>query len=481
VTKLMVVLHSHIPYVKDRGEWPYGHEWIYESLLKCYLPLMMMFEDEEMQKLSNVFTHCVSPILSQQLADEKIIDGFSDFLDKKIDNTKHDIKMFESKKWKRLQSVANICLEEIERTKQFWEKMDRDYVTALKCLFDKGYIEIGSAAATHGMLPLLDEDSIRMQIGVGVESTANQFGIKPFSFWIPECGYKPGVEKILEENGVGFTFLGSEATDEFDDIPYRLGNSNVMFMGRQRELSKQVWSSEVGYPGDDRYIAFEKKYKRSGNRYWRNTGSMVTLGNKDVYNAVEAKSAISEHVSDFIRKLESYSSETNAKCLLLSFDAEVFGHWWYEGVGWISEFAKGVEASEKLETTTPKSCGFTPSDVESKTPKESCWGQGGDFRSWKCLSVKWIWDDLAEMSKKFFEVKQTNPDKRLLAQLERELLIAQASDWEFLITTKQARIYGENRFNMHKQAFWDVVDKIEGIDINIDSLFDKDSPFQFLG
>jgi len=93
-----------------------------------------------------------------------------------------------------------------------------------------------------------------------------------------------------------------------------------------------------------------------------------------------------------------------------------------------------------------------------------------------------MWNEIATMSSAFYEIKSKIPSPRLLSQLERELLLAQSSDWEFLVTTRQARAYGEDRFRIHMKAFWDLYQMIEnGINPDIFALLsDVDNPFSFL-
>jgi len=51
--------------------------------------------------------------------------------------------------------------------------------------------------------------------------------------------------------------------------------------------------------------------------------------------------------------------------------------------------------------------------------------------------------------------------KKILNQAARELVLLQSSDWPFLITTGQARIYAENRFLEHVNRFQKLADIAE--------------------
>ena len=59
---------------------------------------------------------------------------------------------------------------------------------------------------------------------------------------------------------------------------------------------------------------------------------------------------------------------------------------------------------------------------------------------------------------------------RILNQLARELLLAQSSDWAFLITTNTAREYSVSRMKAHIENFRKLSEQLESNDIDIKSL-----------
>ena len=68
-----------------------------------------------------------------------------------------------------------------------------------------------------------------------------------------------------------------------------------------------------------------------------------------------------------------------------------------------------------------------------------------------------MWPELERAAEKMREVAALDARdavrRRATAQATRELLIAQASDWEFLITTGQADEYARERFRTHLLRF----------------------------
>ena len=44
--RLVIVLHSHMPYVEGFGTWPFGEEWLFEAAATVYVPLLELLEGE---------------------------------------------------------------------------------------------------------------------------------------------------------------------------------------------------------------------------------------------------------------------------------------------------------------------------------------------------------------------------------------------------------------------------------------------------
>jgi 1,4-alpha-glucan branching enzyme len=484
---LMITLHCHIPYVRKRGIWPYGEEWIYESMLESYIPLIMMLRDLSISGQKNILSVSISPILIEQLNDDYIKEGFNEYLHKRIELTNRDISDFTKKSWNNLKVIAEYQKEYLSGIKNTWEMLQGNLLETLSNLEKSGLIEIGASSATHAILPLLSKKSIDRQIDVGMKSLKQRMNITPKFFWLPECAYKLGLEESLESAGISFVFMGSNVSgNENPYSPYQLGNTKVVAVSRQWELSKKIWSTESGFPGDPRYREFQKRYRRSGNRYWHITGSRVSLAKKGILDIEKSRVATNEHVHEFMETLNNLASDGENKTVLLSFDAEVFGQTWFEGIEWLKKVILSIKDSKEITLTTPGNilAEIDSSELESLRPHTCCWGKDGNLESWSRPSVSWMWEELGTMASKFFDLeKDKNINKMHLAQLERELLLSQASDWPFLITSKNARVYGEKRFRMHAKAFWNIVDMIETDfkGFNFELIVKKDNPFPFLG
>src|SRR5205823_10545005 len=89
---------------------------------------------------------------------------------------------------------------------------------------------------------------------------------------------------------------------------------------------------------------------------------------------------------------------------------------------------------------------------------EGSWREGGDHRVWLNRDTEWTWDRVysaeAEWAALLAAARGPKGDlARALTQATRELLLLEASDWQFLITTGAARDYAERRVAEHYAEF----------------------------
>jgi 1,4-alpha-glucan branching enzyme len=250
-------------------------------------------------------------------------------------------------------------------------------------------------------------------------------------------------------------------------------HSGVAVIGRNNETGQQVWSANDGYPGDFDYREFHRKDGISGLQYWRVTGNTVDLGEKDFYRPEWAAHKVKLHAQDFVglveRILQAHWDTGQGYGLISSnYDTELFGHWWFEGVDWLKEVLRGlaqspvvdlVTANEFLETHPPKTVMHVP---------EGSWGAGGTHFTWNNIEVNWMWPPIHEAEKRMTLLANRHrhdwDDERLrgvLNQAARELLLAESSDWPFLVTTGQAGNYAIQRFSQHIERFRELCDSVE--------------------
>ncbi len=338
--------------------------------------------------------------------------------------------------------------------------------------------------------------------------------------------YKPGLEEFLADLNLLFFFTDSYVieggrmvgkvagdvigpyggvprrrlvikTDELPTVrkgttfrPYYIQATRVAVFGRDEGTGLQVWSASYGYPGDFLYREFHKKDEHSGLKFWRVTGAQVDLGRKEVYDPGRAKEQVKIHVDHFCNlvkgRLRSFYQETNQYGIIVSaYDTELFGHWWFEGILWLKEVLRSLSRDPEVELTTPSSYLEEHPPTEAMAIPESSWGLGGAHWTWFNPETEWMWPLIHNAERTMEEMVELYPDapdtmREFLNQAARELLLLQASDWPFLISTGQAKDYAMGRFQQHLARFnhlisiarrgetspqdWEFLKEISGVD-----------------
>ncbi len=515
VGNFALVLHTHLPFVLGHGRWPHGSDWLMEVAVGCYLPLLDTVTTLAASGISPRITIDISPVLAEQLAAPAFKTEFEAYVRTRIQSARENRAEFDAAGRPDLAQLADRWERLYRGTLEQFERLDGDLVGAFRRLAEAGHIALITCAATHGYLPLLSrEESIDLQVRVAVATHQRHFGQKPEGIWLPECAYRPryewmapvgpskgrvrtrrrGIEEFLAE--VGLTFFitdvhlmrGGSPLSVYRDYfpalqtlpgpqppsfhpdrsphqPYliasRGGRGAAAAFVRDPETTVQVWSRDRGYPGDGWYLEFHKKHFPGGLRYWRVTESKADLGAKLPYepeHAQERTRAHAEHFVDLLRRVLSSSDDGPRTIVCSPYDTELFGHWWFEGPRWLHEVflrlpqagIAPVDCAAYLQASPPK---------ETITLLEGSWGEGGDHRVWLNRDTEWTWERVYGAEDEFWTLaRQVNerapaPARRTLAQLARELLLLQASDWQFLITTWAARDYAEARVAEHYAAF----------------------------
>lgn len=533
IGSFVFMLHSHLPYYRMAGMWPFGEENLYECMSETYVPLLNAISElYEEEGIKAKLTVGITPILAEQLNDEHLQNGFIEYLDSRIEAVSKDLERYPDPKVEHsqhLKYLAKYYFDWFNHIKDcFINKYNKDLISAFRKYQDLGCIEITTSGATHGFSPLLATDSnLNAQFKVGSDTTKRLFGKKAKGCWLPECAYRqgyefigkdgqkkwrPAIEVTLQNNDIEYFFTESHVIEggnsvgnrrvvgiygniEYIPLPQReatgydtysaywLPDAQVAVMGRNDRAGFQVWSAADGYPGDGVYREFHKKDDKSGMNYWRITSSKTDLGDKMLYDPVLAMNQVnsnSDHYTTLLYHLLNDYKKANNKngLIMVSFDTELYGHWWFEGV----EFIKQV--IRKLNNFLPEIERCTAGEYLEKHPPvdtiqipESSWGQGGHFYVWLNHLTEWMWPIINGCEKRIIDIvskyEKIPEDKllhRALNQLARENLLLQSSDWPFLITTWQAKDYATERFEEHVARFEKIADMIESGNINDEEL-----------
>lgn len=507
-----LVLHAHQPFVLGHGRWPHGSDWLCEAVVESYLPLLRLVRTATLP-----LTISFSPVLCEQLAHPSFQQELRTYLDNRLRACAETAAYFQQSQQEELACLVDYWTRFYTQTSDLLQKIDGDVLGAFRCALHEGRVSLITSAATHAYLPLIGkEESVALQLRVAVQSHERHFGAHPRGVWLPECGYRPryhwlppvgpdrqarralrrGVDEFLADYGLEFFFVDSHLilggrpsppyTDYFpqldrlrdmsrDEWPRRpaaspytvrrvvspegVGDARVFF--RDLETSRQVWSRERGYPGDPWYLDFYKKHEPLGLRLWR-VSDKAELASKAVYapeRATERAREHAHHFSGLVEELLRRQGNLGESALICAlYDAELLGHWWHEGPQWLALLPAEL-ARRSIQTTTCEAYLDEHPRQESLTLPEGSWGEGGDHRTWLNNETSWAWERLYNSEFEFWAFLQENTPvtqpllRRVLVQTCRELLLMQASDWPFLVTTGTARDYADQRFAEHFADF----------------------------
>jgi len=519
-----LVLHAHLPYVLYHGRWPHGTDWLCEATAECYLPLLnelgkLVFEGVDFRVTINI-----SPILCEQLANPGFQKEFDGYVRNKIDAAHKDILYFEKAGFARRAELARMWIEYYEKIlNDFDDRYHGDILSAFAKLWDAGYIEVLTSAATHGYLPLiLDDRCVHAQVEMGKRTTQKRLGKIADGIWLPECAYRPsyewappingfgeparraGVEEILSDSGINHFVVdhhlleGGKAigvyVERFEALRllyerwakdekskqvespksvYKSyfvagpsGGGAVAF-GRDPKTSLQVWSGKHGYPGDFDYLEFHKKSFPGGMRYWRITDAAQDLASKQEYVPEWADNKVRVHAKHFAELLSGVIRQAPDDPIIVSpYDAELFGHWWFEGTKWIAEIYRQLKGHRAIKPVTLSEYVELFGPAEAIVLPEGSWGEGGHHWIWLNPDTAWTWKLIYSAEKKMIELMPGVPNNNALArrvanQMARELLLIEASDWQFLISAFTARDYAEARINLHYENFSQLAEMLQ--------------------
>ncbi|MBN2482845.1 MAG: DUF1957 domain-containing protein [Candidatus Omnitrophica bacterium] len=498
---LCLLLHTHLPFVRHPEEEYFLEEnWLFEAITETYIPLIRIFDRLVEDGVPFRMTMSFTPPLVSMLRDGLLQNRFVRHINKLIELSEKEVERtgFDP----HYHGLALMYNRRFKETKEiFLDRYHRDLVSAFKKFQDLGVVEIIGSCATHGFLPNLsvNPESVRAQVRVGVEHYKKTFGRAPRGFWLPECGYYPGVDEVLKEAGIRYFIVDSHGIINADPVPrYSVYApiycpSGVAAFGRDWESSKQVWSSKEGYPGDPDYreyyrdIGHELEYNyikpyihpegfrvNTGMKYWRITGN---TDYKEAYRPDWAKEKAANHAGNFMynreKQIEHLSYHMDRKPIILApYDAELFGHWWFEGPLWIDFLIRKIAYDQQTVTL------ITPSEYLSEYPTNqmslpsfSTWGYKGYSEFWLEGSNDWVYPYLhqaarcmAELIEKFSSHLASGSKKsivrRALNQAARELLLAESSDWPFIMKTGTMVPYAHKRVKTHINRFHHIYESL---------------------
>lgn len=510
------VLHAHLPFVYHPESEDYLEEqWLFEAISETYIPLLQNFKKLEEEKVDFRITMSLTPPLLSMLDNELLQKRYIKYLKTHIELCEKEVKRTAYDE--RLNKLSYYYLERYSNDLHIFKDVyNCNLINGFKYFQDIGVLEIITCGATHGYFPILyvNENTVRAQIGVGVQTYEKYFGRKPRGIWLPECGYVPQADKYLREFGIEYILTESHGILYADPTPIYgtfapiVSPGGVIAFGRDIESSKQVWSSIIGYPGDFNYreyyrdIGFETDYDyikpyiasngvrvHTGIKYYRITSKSDF---KDYYNPQWAMDTAERQAGHFldsrVTQINSLSEHMHVPPLVVCpYDAELYGHWWYEGPYWLYILFKKIYYDDcNFKLITPGEYIDKYPEIQQASPCISSWGRNGYSEVWLNNENDYAHKHLHVAGDRMVELAHLFPNetdslrKQALNQCARELLLAQSSDWLFIITTGTMVDYAKKRIKDHIGRFNKLYEQIKNNNINKDylnMLMEKDKLF----
>lgn len=489
-------LHAHLPYVRH-PEYPdfLEEDWLYEGITETYLPLLSMLERFISEGVDFRLTMTITPSLAGMLSDSLLQSRYYQRLNGLIELA--DKEAWRTRSLPEFQQTALMYQKMLYDCRRVWEKYHGNILTGFKNLQDAGKLEIITCCATHGFLPLqLNKAAVRAQVAVACTDYERHFGRRPNGIWLAECAYQPGIDEELKKEGIRFFFLEAHGILYGTPRP-RFGvfapvycPSGVAAFGRDVETAQQVWSADNGYPGDPDYrefyrdLGYDLDYdyirpylhsdglrRNIGLKYHRITGK-VPLSEKQPYNPEWAAGKAASHAGNFMfnrqKQVEHLAGVLGRPPLVVSmYDAELFGHWWFEGPQFLEYLFRKIHYDQDVFKP------ITPTEYLQKFPKNqvitpaaSSWGDKGYYEVWLNGTNDWLYRHLHKATERMVELVRENGHaegiwRRALNQAARELLLAQSSDWAFIMTTRTMVEYAEKRTRDHIGNFTALYEQIK--------------------
>ncbi len=498
---LCMVLHAHLPYVRHPDHEDFLEErWLFEAITETYIPLIQVFERLLEENVKFRLTMTLTPTLISMLTDPLLQERYVRHMAKLIELAdKEEGRTYGSP----FHETALMYKRHFrEAMHLFCDRYGRNLVTAFKKFQDVGRLELITCAATHGYLPLMiHPEAMQAQVKTAIDLHTRHLGSPPQGIWLPECAYAPGIDEILKENKLKFFFTDSHGVLYASHRP-RFGifapiycPSGVAAFGRDVESSKQVWSTQEGYPGDFDYREFYRDIGydlgldyigpyihpdgiriHTGLKYYKITGN-VDLSQKEPYNVQQAKKKAALHAGNFMfnRQLQvRYLSKLMERppFIVAPYDAELFGHWWFEGPIWLEYLFRKIAFDQNdIELVTPSDYLKRFPCNQVAVPCPSSWGNKGYHEVWLCETNDWIYRHLHMAASRMIAMANRHSTasgllRRALNQAARELMLAQSSDWAFIMSTGTMVEYAVRRTKTHLSNFIRLYDEIENYRID---------------
>jgi 1,4-alpha-glucan branching enzyme len=464
---LALVLNAHMPFVR-RPEYPSFLEerWFFEAISETYLPLLRVFRSLEADSVPFHLTLSISPTLVAMLGDKALGERYVAYLDAQLGlAAAEEARLSGDSAFAPLARMYH-ALYRADKD-DFQELYGRDILNAFDYYYKKGRVELMTSGATHAFLPIFRDcrEAVTAQVETAIIAHRKAFGKHPSGFWLPQLGWYPGVGEVLRSYNLQYTVVTARGAVFGDPTP-RYGSfapvecpSGLVAFARDPGATKAVWSESSGYPSDPAYRDFYRDigfdlpidYLAShldesrarvftGFKYWAVTGR---TNEKRPYDQNLASERVAEHASHFLAERVASAQAAGAlmdrpPLMVCPFDAELFGHWWFEGPAFLEAVFRQAAASGGLRLITLGDYLRDYPENQVSLPEFSSWGDGGFAEVWLDGSNDWIYRHAGKAVERMSELAERFPDEsglreRILNQAAREVLLSMCSDWALLM------------------------------------------------
>jgi 1,4-alpha-glucan branching enzyme len=485
---LSILLHAHLPHVRHPDDpTVMEHRWFQEAVTETYLPLLAMFDGLEADRVPFRCTLSLSAPLIDMLDDTLLRERYEAHLEQMVELAQRELERTADEP--HYHRVARMYDRRLRHMREMWRSCGGQLLPRFRHLQEIGGLEIITSTATHAFFPLMDRnwEAMRAQVQVAADQYERHFGRRTPGMWLGECGYVPGTDLLLEEAAVRYFIVDGHALLHADPAPVYgvyapvFCPSGVAAFARDPETSEQVWSAESGYPGDPHYrdfyrdIGFDLPREVIGP-YIHPEGHRVATGfkyhaithdqlhDKWVYDPERARSLAGDHARDFRTRCEELCARVGGgmdrpPMILSPYDAELYGHWWFEGPVFLEYLFRQLHFDQdRITPITPGEYLDRHPTNQVVTPGASSWGESGYNAYWLNESNAWIYPHLHRAAERMTElarraVDPSDLERRALNQAARELMLAQSSDWAFIMRTGTTVPYAERRTRDHVLRF----------------------------
>lgn len=467
-------------------------ELLFSAITETYIPLLNLFEKLDEDSVPFKLAMVISPTLCSQLADFDIQARYVKWLEKQIALGEREISTFDSSNPRRQQAEKNLA---------FFKKTYDDYVnvykfdliSAFRYYADRGTIELLATAGTFAFLPHYTEfsEAINAQVEAGLYSHKQFFGLVPDGFWLPAMGYAEGIDKIIKDYGFTYTVFDTHGLLFANPLPNKgifspvKCPSGLLGFARDFSIDEKVCGSQ-GFVNTDVYrnqnrdLAFEAdiseipevlttdgKRISSGFKYWKN----ASKDNNDWYDSDAAEEIVKTQAQSFVKdcqeKLNSAEKflETSDLSITYTFDGQLFGQRWFEGLSWLEQVIRQVATNQDLELSLFSLCTKDKNSVQEVKPfMSSCAGTGyGEIfldtpNSWMLRYSHKACERMVYLVERFPD--DTGLKARVLNMAAKEVLLSQSIDWPKMLYEKNYPEYSEAQFKKNILSFTTVYDSL---------------------